>query len=151
QLFSVLFGLWQFYALQGELRLARELGEQLLALAPHLKDSAYVLEAHPALAFTCFSPGEMAAPRGQAGPGLALYHPDKHHAHVFTYGQDPGTSCLAYAALALWYLGYPEQALRRGHEMLKLARELAHPFSLAHALYFASLLYQHRREVPETR
>jgi predicted ATPase len=151
QLFSVLFGLWQFYALQGELPLARELGEQLLALAHHLQDAAYVLEAHRALAFTCLSLGEMAAARAQAEQGIALYHPHEHHTHVFTYGQDPGTSCLAYAALALWYLGYPAQALQRGHEMLKLARELAHPFSLAHALYFASLLYQHRREVHEAR
>ena len=151
QLFSVLFGLWQFYALQGELQLARELGEQLLALAHHLQDAAYVLEAHRALAFTCLSLGEMAAARAQAEQGIALYHPHEHHTHVFTYGQDPGTSCLAYAALALWYLGYPAQALQRGHEMLKLARELAHPFSLAHALYFASLLYQHCREVHEAR
>src|SRR5262245_4625062 len=151
QLFSVLFGLWQFYALQGELPLARELGEQLLALAHHLQDAAYVLEAHRALAFTCLSLGEMAVARAQAEQGIALYHPHEHQTHVLTYGQDPGTSCLAYAALALWYLGYPAQALQRGHEMLKLARELAHPFSLAHALYFASLLYQHRREVHEAR
>jgi TOMM system kinase/cyclase fusion protein len=151
QLFPVLFGLWQFYVLQAELPLARELGEQLLALAQHLQDSAYVLEAHRSLAFTLFSLGEMAAARAQAEQGIALYHPHNHHAHVFTYGQDPGTSCLAYAALALWYLGYPEQALQRCHEMLKLARERSHPFSLAHALYFASLLHQHRREVHEAR
>ena len=137
--------------MQGELPLARELGEQLLALAHHLQDAAYVLEAHRALAFTCLSLGEMAVARAQAEQGIALYHPHEHHTHVLTYGQDPGTSCLAYAALALWYLGYPAQALQRGHEMLKLARELAHPFSLAHALYFASLLYQHRREVHEAR
>jgi predicted ATPase len=151
QLFPVLFGLWQFYVIQAELPLARELGEQLLALAQHLPDSAYVLEAHRALAFTLFSLGEMAAARAQAEQGVALYHPLTHHAHVFTYGQDPGTSCLAYAALALWYLGYPEQALQRCHEMLKLAHELSHPFSLAHALYFGSLLHQHRREVHEAR
>jgi predicted ATPase len=35
--------------------------------------------------------------------------------------------------------------------MLKLAHELSHPFSLAHAFYFASLLHQHRREVLEAR
>jgi predicted ATPase len=151
QLFPVLFGLWQFYVLQAELPLARELGEQLLALAQHLQDSAYVLEAHRSLAFTLFSLGEMAAARAQAEQGIALYHPHTHHAHVFTYGQDPGTSCLAYAALALWYLGHPEQALQRCHEMLTLAHELSHPFSLAHALYFGSLLHQHRREVLEAR
>jgi predicted ATPase/class 3 adenylate cyclase len=151
QLFTVLFGLWQFYVLQAELPLARELGEQLLALAQHLQDSAYVLEAHRSLAFTLFSLGEMAAARAQAEQGIVLYHPPTHHVHVYTYGQDPGTSCLAYAALALWYLGYPEQALQRCHEMLTLARELSHPFSLAHALYFGSLLHQHRREVHEAR
>jgi len=151
QLFPVLFGLWQFYVLQGELQLARELGEQLLALAQHLDDSAYVLEAHRSLAFTFFSLGEMAAARAQAEEGIALYQPDKDHAHAFAYGQDPGTSCLAYAALALWHLGYPEQALERCHEMLTLAHELSHPFSVAHALYFASLLHQHRREVHEAR
>jgi TOMM system kinase/cyclase fusion protein len=151
QLFPVLFGLWQFYVLQAELPLARELGEQLLALAQHLPDSAYMLEAHRSLAFTLFSLGEMAAARAQAEQGIALYDPHTHQAHVFTYGQDPGTSCLAYAALALWYLGFPEQALQRCREMLKLAHELSHPFSLAHAFYFASLLHQHRREVNDAR
>ncbi len=109
------------------------------------------LEANRALAFTFFSLGEMTAARAQAEQGIVLYRSHKPHAHVFTYGQDPGTSCLAYAALALWYLGYPEQALQRCQEMLKLAHELLHPFSLAHALYFASLLHQHRREVHEAR
>jgi predicted ATPase/class 3 adenylate cyclase len=151
QLFSVLFGLWQFYVLRGDLQLARELGEQLLALAERLEDAAYILEAHRSLAFTLFSVGDMAAARAHAAQGTALYQPDKHHAHAFTYGQDPGTSCLAYAALSLWHLGYPEQALQRCREMLKLAHELSHPFSRAHALYFASLLYQHRREVDEAR
>ena len=29
--------------------------------------------------------------------------------------------------LALWLLGYPDQALQRSHEALTLAQELAHP------------------------
>jgi predicted ATPase len=151
QLFPVIFGLWQFYVLRGDLQVARELGEQLLALAQYLQDPAYLLEAHRALAFTCFSLGEMAPARAQAERGIGLYHPQKHHAPAFMYGQDPGTSCMAYAALALWHLGYPDRALQRSHQMLRLAHELSHPFSLAHALYFASLLHQHRREVQEAQ
>ena len=38
---------------------------------------------------------------------------------------------VAYAAWALWLLGYPDQALARSHEALTLAQELSHPFSLA--------------------
>jgi hypothetical protein len=34
-------------------------------------------------------------------------------------------------ALALWVLGYPDQALAKSHEGLTLAQELSHPFSLA--------------------
>ena len=50
--------------------------------------------------------------------------------------------------MTLWYLGYPDQALQRSHEALTLARELAHPFSLAIALFFAAWLHQFRREWP---
>jgi predicted ATPase len=41
-------------------------------------------------------------------------------------------------------LGYPDQALQRGHEALTLAQELAHPFSLAYALVFAAWLHHLR-------
>jgi predicted ATPase len=51
-----------------------------------------------------------------------------------------------HAAWTLWYLGYPEQALQRSHEAVTLAQELAHPFSLAYALYHASELHCLRRE-----
>ena len=37
----------------------------------------------------------------------------------------------------LWFLGYPDQALKRSHEALALAQELSHPYSLAYALIFA--------------
>ena len=70
----------------------------------------------------------------------------RHRAHAIRYGQDPGMFCRAYAALTLWCLGYPDQALQRSHEAVTLARELAHPFSLGVALCFAAILHQFRRE-----
>ena len=63
-------------------------------------------------------------------------------------GQDPGVGCRAYAALTLWLLGYPAQALARLHDALALAHELSHPFSLAFARCFAAHVYQLRRDVP---
>ena len=53
---------------------------------------------------------------------------------------------LAYAAFTLWLLGYPEQALTRLHELLTLAQELSHPFSLVRALHYATSLHLLRRE-----
>jgi predicted ATPase len=43
-------------------------------------------------------------------------------------------------------MGYPDLAVSLVHEGVELARELDHPPSLAHALWFAAELYQIRRE-----
>src|SRR5262249_1611548 len=51
-----------------------------------------------------------------------------------------------FAAWALWFLGQPNQALDQIHEALILARELSEPHGLAHALFFAAILHQLRRE-----
>ncbi len=146
QLFQVLRGLWYFYLIRLELRTARELGEQLLTLAQHVGDSALLLESHYALGNTLNYLGEFAAARAYLEQGIALYDPQRHRAHAFRYGQDPGVACRSYAAVTLWWLGYPDQALQRSHEALTLAREVAHPFSLAYVLFFAALLHHFRRE-----
>ncbi len=78
---------------------------------------------------------------------IALYDPHRHRSLAFLYGQDPRVVCLSYAALVLWCLGYPDQALKKSHKALTLAQELSHPFSLAFALDFAAMLHQFRREV----
>jgi predicted ATPase len=64
------------------------------------------------------------------------------------YGQDPGVTCLSYAAFALWYLGYPTQALHRSHETLTLAQDLAHPFSMAYAVLSTAMFHHLRRDGP---
>jgi predicted ATPase len=58
---------------------------------------------------------------------------------------------LYYAALALWYLGYPDQALQRGQQAVTLAQELSHPYSLTFALEGVAELYQFRREARQTQ
>jgi predicted ATPase len=83
--------------------------------------------------------------------GIALYNPQQHRSHAFQYGQDPGIACWSYAAWTLWFLGYPDQALRQCHEALTLACAFAHPFSLAFALQFAAVLHQLRRDIQDTQ
>jgi predicted ATPase len=148
QLVPVLRGLWEFYELQGALQTARELGEQLLTLAQRVQEVDLLLVAHNVLGDTLIWLGEFAGARAHLEQGLALYHPQQHRSHAFLYGYDSGMHCLAFGAWALWYLGYPDQALRRIHAALTLGQELAHPFSLAFALAFAAWLHQLRREGP---
>jgi predicted ATPase len=149
QLFPTLWGLWVFAFSRAELQSARELGEQLFRLAHHLQAPALRLEAHQALGQTLFYLGEFAAARAHLEQGVSLYDPQQHRAQAFLYGSfDPGVVCLSYAAWTLWALGYPDQALRRGHEALALAQELSHPPSLTAALVYAAFLHQLRREGP---
>jgi TOMM system kinase/cyclase fusion protein len=146
QLFAVLKGLRVFYHLRGEFQTARELGEQCLSLAQRQHDPALLLEAHRALAPTLYCLGELASARAHLEEGMALYDPQQHRAHAFLYGEDPGVGCRSYAAWVLWELGHPDQALQQSHEALTRARELAHPHSLAYALFYGAVLHQFRRE-----
>src|SRR5262249_21679988 len=76
-------------------------------------------------------------------PGIARDAPGTDHSHAV---QVPTVACLAYAAWALWHLGYPDQALGRSREACTLAQVLAHPLSLAIAMDFAGHVQQCRRE-----
>jgi predicted ATPase len=146
QLVPVLRGLWEFYELQGALQTARELGEQLLTLGQHVHEVESLLVAHNVLGDTLVWLGEFPGARAHLEQGMALYNLQQHRSHAFLYGYDSGVHCLSFGAWALWYLGYPDQALRRIHDALTLAQELSHPFSLAFALAFAAWLHQLRQE-----
>jgi class 3 adenylate cyclase/predicted ATPase len=146
QLVPVLRGLWEFHELRAEYGTARELGEQLLALAGRVQDPGALLVAHDVMGDTLFWLGEFAAARSHLEQGAALYDVRQHHSHIFLYGYDSGVACLGFAAWALWFLGYPDQALRRAQDALSVGRELAHPFSLAFGLQFMAQLHHYRRE-----
>ena len=60
--------------------------------------------------------------------------------------QNPGVTCLCGIGRALWYLGFPDQALARIHAGLSLAQDVGHPFSLAFAQGYTALVRQLRRE-----
>jgi predicted ATPase len=148
QLFPTLRGLCRFYQSRGALQTARELAEQLSRWAQRGAEPTPRLEAHDALGSTLFFLGEYAAAWTHLEQGIALTNPALQPALALHIGEAPGVRCLTYAALTLWCLGYPAQALRRSQEALALAQALPHPHSLAHAQHFAAFLHHHRREAP---
>jgi TOMM system kinase/cyclase fusion protein len=142
QMFPVLWGLWRFYFIGAKHRTALELGEQCLRLAQRGHDRALLLPSHLALGSSSIFLGEYASARAHLEQGIVLYDSQEHHDQAFRYGIDLKTWYLSYVAWPLWLLGYPDQALRRSHEALTLARELAHPLSLVVALDYAAWLHQ---------
>jgi predicted ATPase len=151
QLFPALRGLWVFYLLRAELPTTSALGEQLLTLAQRVHEPALLVEAHYAGGATLFFRGEPARARVHLEQCSTLYDPHRHGSHAFLYGQDPGVFAHIVAALALWVLGYGDQALQRIHDAVTLAQGVSHQFSLAGAWLFVAWLHHFRREGPETR
>jgi predicted ATPase len=148
QLVPVLFGLWRFYVVRPQLHTAREIAETLLRLAQRAHDRVLSVVAHYALGATWFWLGALPAARLHLEEAIAHYRPDQRGNLVFRMGQDPGVACRAFAAMTLWLLGYPDQALTHIQEALALAHELSHPYSLAFARWGAAIVSQFRRDVP---
>jgi class 3 adenylate cyclase/predicted ATPase len=146
QMFPALWGLWLFYTMRGELRTAREMGEQLLALAERGHDPLQLVQACHALGPTLFWLGDLGPAQERLAQAMAHYTPQQHRASLRYGGHDPGWCCRSYAAWTLCVRGYPDQALAQEQEALRLAQELAHPFTLTAALACAARLSQLRRE-----
>jgi predicted ATPase len=87
--------------------------------------------------------GEFTLARDHMEQSIALSDPQKDN-HLMM-------SCLSFAAWTLWYLGYPDQALKRSQEALALVEGLSPPFSRAYALVCAAKFYLLRREEPLAR
>ncbi|MFG3595376.1 AAA family ATPase [Bradyrhizobium sp. RDI18] len=152
QLFTVSWGLWLVYQQRCEFKTARDLLDELFALARQSTDPALLLQAHHAAWTTLLNLPDLTACRAHLEAGLALYRPDAYRAHKFLYGSHDAAVCNRYTeAATLWPLGFPEQALAAAREAVSMARELSHPFSLVLALVFAAMIYQHRREAEPAR
>ena len=151
ELFRVLMGLHMFYRQRAELHTSSEIGAQLLSLAQSVENPEFLLVAHQALGTTLYFLGDFVQARAHLEQGVALSDSRQPQSRAVLYGQDPGVVCLSTLARTLWALGYPDDALKRAHESLALARQLSHPFSLAFALYFAAVVYQYRQEWQATQ
>jgi class 3 adenylate cyclase/DNA-binding winged helix-turn-helix (wHTH) protein/predicted ATPase len=146
QLFPTLLGLTAFYMVRAEYQTARTFGEQCLSLAQGSHDLARIAEIQPLLGLIVFLLGEFVPALAGLEQGIALYNRQQPRFWI-----DKGVGSLSAAAWTLWVLGYPDQALRRSLEAIALAQDVAHPFSLGFALFFAAQLHQHRREVQATQ
>src|SRR5205807_1163892 len=136
------------YFLRDAIRKAYTLGEQLLQLARNANDPALLMYAHVALGDASCQLGELLHAREHLEKAISLYDLERHRTLTFRFGVDAGVNSLSYAARTLWFLGYPDQALKRSNEALVLARELSQPHSLAFAENVVGHILLSRREAP---
>jgi adenylate cyclase len=147
QLCRTLQGLYRFHLVRGQLRMAGEVSQQLFRLASRQHDTTLVLESYMDLGLVAFYRGDPVAARAHLEQSLRLSDVQLPPPSLFSGGHEIRVTTLIFLALALWMLGYADQALQRSQEALARAQQVAHPPSLAWAHIFTAVLSQYRRDM----
>ena len=96
-----------------------------------------------------FLPGEPIRSLGHCETGKVLYGRHLHKSHVLLYGgHDPGVCARMVSAWDEWMVGHSDRGLRFMGDALRLAEELAHPYSKLMVLQYAAIFHLFRREIP---
>ena len=143
KLFRAMWGSWYTYLITGQTEQALGLANELVEVAERLADPDLMLEAYHSRWANSHVLGLNSITLADTQHGIALYDPDRHHAHTYDYGgHDTGVCAYAHSAITLWVSGFPEQAVRMSVAALELGHRLGHPPSLAHAAWWSATLRQ---------
>jgi serine/threonine protein kinase/predicted ATPase len=146
QRFGILLGRWEWHLVRGDLRPCVGLAAEGMALAERLGDPGMLMEALFMPGVTMFYRAQFAEARACYEKAVAAYDDRERTRFWTTYtGHNASVTHRCYLALALWHLGYPDQALRLDRETQELARTIGHAFSLGHAVDFTAFLYHYCR------
>jgi class 3 adenylate cyclase/predicted ATPase len=141
-LFTVLRCDWVRHVVLGNYREYTQLAGEAKELAERLNDPGMLMEALFLQGVTSYYRGGFAGTRAACARAVADYD-DRSRTRFWAgiFGEDSGIVHRCFLALALWHLGYPDQALKVNGEMLQLARAIGQPCDLCLALIHKSLLY----------
>jgi len=140
------FGLWTWHFLRAALDEAQALAEHLVNTAENADDSVFKVLAHEALGFTLFARGKFAPAHAALKRSISMCEDSKAAAYLDLSAQDPRVHVRLYDGMALWLLGYPDQALRICAEGRRYADASQHPFSEAMARTISLRVHQFRGE-----
>ena len=140
RLAPALYGLAVYACAHGEQRRSRELSLRLRRIAEAAGDTDTALEADVSLAIASCLLGEFEAGFAAVRRALDAWDPERHRAHMFSYGQEPGVGTYAAHAFLLGWSGRIDEARRVSAEGVRIARAVGHPLSLAYVLAAAGIV-----------
>ncbi len=146
RLFDVLLGLRRYELSCGHLSQAIHLDHQMLALGENHNNSAECARASMMLSELEYYIADFGTILVHSRQGLSLCKDYNASTHIKLYGNDSRLGCVIVLPLALWILGYPDQALSELRREQEILEGISHPFSRAMGLYFASKGYQLLRQ-----
>ena len=140
-LFSAIYGLWavNFVAFKGDI--CRDLAARFWALAQRQGGTTPVLVGHRVMGHSLLKEGDFVQARTHYDKGIALYDPVEHRMLATRFGHDTGVAILSYRSWTLWFLGYPEAALRDADTAVEAARDTGQAASLMFALYMTAFFH----------
>lgn len=142
QYFQILSGLWSHYVVRAEMKQTSTTARQLLSIAQAAQEPAMLELAHAVTIATLHHLGEFAAAEERFEACLCYYRPDSVvSSHYSNYYLATGEW-----ARVLWFLGYPDRALRQAQEGADIAASKANPFHTCFALQFLAFVHSLRRE-----
>jgi tetratricopeptide (TPR) repeat protein len=130
---------------------ARAMAEECLAMVQKLDNPRWLAETQGMFGVLTGQMGEWATSRAyfeqalanpafQSFEGLSLFQ-EQHHQ----------LTARRQLAMAIWHLGYPDQAMARAEEAVALAQPLGNPLTFVQAANYVAWLHQRRREVALTQ
>ena len=151
QRFASLRGLWNNHLMRLELNTAKELGEELRAVAQQSgdpEDQLVVTERGDGTVLMAL--GQHRQAHACFKRAISLYDPSRHRDYVRRYGEDPGIWSYVYASWTGDWLGHRDYALDAGRKAIEIARKLPTPLTLVIALADGATLHQFRRDIDAT-
>ena len=113
---------WLWNSMSGNLPVASDHANGLVAMAGRLGNRDFKLRAHHARWTTGFLRGQIAITRKDVEQGLALYDSDVHRGHWSIYGMhDPGVCARGTAGCALWQSGFAERGADVSLDAIRVA------------------------------
>jgi tetratricopeptide (TPR) repeat protein len=141
---AVLVGLATVFEARADYRQSQLLLEDCLGRLADGRPESLLVESHALLACSLFHQGAFGQSIEHAKNAVTFYRPGLSHPLLAASGADPAIGAEDWAALSLWFLGYPDSALAKAEEVLRRAQN--HVFTLALAQDQAAVVRMLRRE-----
>ena len=136
QVFASMYGNWAFYFVRGGLWQCTDLASKAVEFARQHGDPEILMEALKMRGQTILYRADFTHAHDDVALAVDKYDDRERTKYWEAYtSQDPAVANRCHLAVSLWHLGFSDQALSVNREMVRLAREIDHPFSLAYALH----------------
>ncbi len=137
-----LFELGTLYEVRGDYERADPLLQQSLTVSGRTLNRGACTDSNELLACSLFHQGSFAQALEHAERGLAAYDGEYVNPLTAAYGDNAGASCHSWAALSLWFLGYPDQARERARQAVETTTDPRRRCGRATALVQAAMVDQ---------